>query len=230
MSLRVLSCAFAALMLLVITDCVLDLDALTAGTGGAGGGATVATASSVGSSAATGGTGGTGGAGGMGGMAGAGNVPSGALTVEYKVQVPYLTNDDTLKPHFKIINVSAADIPLDDITVHYWYTNEGVTSEVFNCDYAMPNVCGQADGDFFVHSPSHPEANRDMQLSFMNSGVTLVATGGTQEIHTRAQATANFMEMGDYSYDATEPDAFVEAPTITAYVNGELAWGTEPLP
>jgi hypothetical protein len=231
MTLGALSRAVPALALLGMTGCTLDLDVLTAGTVGSGGsgGSVSSSTATTGGMAGMGGVGGMGG-GGMGGEAGAGNMPSLDLRVQHAVQLPYLPLDNTLKPRIKIINESPSDIPLDQVTVRYWYTNENITQEQFNCDFSTPNVCAATSAVFTVVNPAVKNANRYMELRFMNSSVTLLASGGSVEIHTRAQATVagDYDETNDYSYDATTTDTFQDSTVITAYVMGELAWGFEP--
>src|SRR5215468_2324311 len=58
------------------------------------------------------------------------------LRVQYRVADPNSPNDNQIKPHLNIVNGGTAAVPLSELTIRYWYTNDGNQPQVYDCDYA----------------------------------------------------------------------------------------------
>src|SRR5262245_25823101 len=58
------------------------------------------------------------------------------LRLQYRVADPTSPNDNQIKPHLNIVNGGTTTVPLSELTIRYWYTNDGTQPQVFDCDWA----------------------------------------------------------------------------------------------
>src|SRR5262245_27617388 len=58
------------------------------------------------------------------------------LRVQYRVADPTSPGDNQIKAHLNIVNAGTTSVPLSELTIRYWYTNEGNRPQVYDCDYA----------------------------------------------------------------------------------------------
>src|SRR5215475_12480900 len=151
------------------------------------------------------------------------------LRLQYRVADPNSPNDNQIKPHFNIVNGGTTAVPLSELTIRYWYTNDGSQPQVYDCDFATRG-CANISASF-VSIPAVTGANTYLQLSFSAGAGSLAAGQQSGEIQTRLhnQNWSNYTEGNDYSYDATKT-AFADWTRVTLYRNGTLVWGTEPTP
>jgi endoglucanase len=151
------------------------------------------------------------------------------LRVQYRVADPNSPNDNQIKPHFNIVNSGTTTVPLSELTVRYWYTNDGSQPQVFDCDWASRG-CSNISASF-VSIPAVTGANTYLQLSFSAGAGSLAPGQQSGEIQTRLhnQNWSNYTEGNDYSYDATKT-SFADWNRVALYRNGTLVWGTEPTP
>src|SRR5262245_12377817 len=133
-----------------------------------------------------------------------------------------------MKPPFNILNGGATTVPLSELTIRYWYTNDGSQPQVYDCDYASRG-CSNISASF-VSIPAVTGANTYLQLSFSAGAGSLTPGQQSGEIQTRlhSQNWSNYTEGNDYSYDATKT-SFADWTRVTLYRNGTLVWGTEPV-
>jgi hypothetical protein len=185
-----------------------------------------------------GGTGGLAGAGGMGGAGGSGgSVPT--LTPEQiaasDVVVYYtVTNTDdmgSIQCNISVVNRNTAErLPLTEVTLRYWYDNDGFTTPIFQNYYNGPSVAATgADADKPVFTVGTDGDYTYVEIS-MPSGADIPDPANNYEGATDIQ----FEIMGD-AYDQTndwsfDPTSGTRAlnPHITAYRLGVLLWGIEP--
>lgn len=149
---------------------------------------------------------------------------AGDLVVQYRVS-DGAPGDQDIRAQFNLINDGSTAIPLEELTLRYWYTKETEPAvEEFHCDYAR--IGSQLVMGSF-HDTDLPGVDRYMELSF--SGGTLPAGGDTGEIQTRwnTQGWPNYDESDDYSYDGTVTQ-YEDWERVTLYLNGTLIWGAEP--
>ena len=151
------------------------------------------------------------------------------LRLQYRVADPNSPNDNQIKPHFNIVNGGTTAVPLSELTIRYWYTNDGSQPQVFDCDFASRG-CSNISASF-VTIPAVTGANTYLQLSFGAGAGSLAAGQQSGEIQARlhSQNWSNYTEGDDYSYDATKT-SFADWTRVTLYRNGALVWGTEPVP
>ncbi|HEY7371408.1 MAG TPA: cellulose binding domain-containing protein, partial [Polyangia bacterium] len=207
----------------------------TGGRGGAGGtGGSVGGrggAGGTGGSAGSGGTGGmagsagTGGAGGMGGASGTGG--SSGLKVQYRT-ADINPADNQAKPVLSVVNASGAAVPLSELKLRYWYTNEGGIAQTSYCDWAQVN-CANVTRAFVPVSPTRPNADTYLEVGFTAAAGSVNAGAATGEIQLRMNKNdwSNYNESNDHSYDVTKT-ALADWSKVTLYRNGVLVWGTEP--
>jgi hypothetical protein len=148
--------------------------------------------------------------------------------VQYKVGDPGQPTDNAIKPQVVIFNDNTVSVPLDQLTLRYWFTAETGAASQFWCDYAMVgnnNVIGSVVG---LASP-RAGANRYIQVSFSPGAGSLFPLGSSGQIQTRVSQVdwSNFNELDDYSYNSNDT-SFMNSDHVTLYRNGTLVWGTEP--
>src|SRR5499426_4124914 len=150
------------------------------------------------------------------------------LRLQYRVADPNSPNDNQIKPHFNIVNGGTTTVPLSELTIRYWYTNDGSQPQVYDCDFASRG-CSNISASF-VTIPAVTGANTYLQLSFSAGAGSLTPGQQSGEIQTRlhSQNWSNYTEGNDYSYDATKT-SFADWTRVTLYRNGTLVWGTEPV-
>jgi hypothetical protein len=148
------------------------------------------------------------------------------LVVEYATTTTSSTTQD-IRPHVDIYNNGMSPENLAALTVRYWFTADGSTSQAFACDYAMIG-CGSVQATFVTMAMPKNEADHYMELSF--TGGSIAAGDHTGEIQARFHDTnyqVTFTQTNDYSFDPTKT-MYAPWANITLYRNGTLVWGTEP--
>jgi hypothetical protein len=208
------------------------------GSGGAtGGGGLKATggATGTGSGGGSGGTTATGGVTGTGGT-GAAACSGCKVTVTSECQ----TGADTKTIHLTVdvLDGSLAALPLAAVTFRYWFVlGETTAPPELAIDYAQMFQNGAGITSRFVGlSPAVTGANEYLEIGFAAGAPTLTGFADTGQIQLRFFGANNadsfdLDQTMDYSYRACGADAsagFTNAPNITGYINGVLAWGTEP--
>lgn len=197
------------------------VDGLAGGAGseGAAGAATAGAAGSVG-------TAGGAGASGAAGSAGSDTGPS--LVVQYR-RPDRSACDNQIRAHLRVVNRGPAPVPLDRITLRYYFSSDQGTPEfVAFCDYA---VLGCARLHYARIAPSDSGTSHYyLEVGFTKAAGTLRPGADTGEIQLRlAQADwANFDEYDDYSYDRQGHLAFGDWARVPLYSGSILTWGTPP--
>lgn len=145
--------------------------------------------------------------------------PTGQITVRYaNDESDTVTN--SLKPKLFIDNSGTSPIDLGTLTVRYWYSDE--TGQPQQATVYWSNVASATIAPTFVSgAPSDA-------FEFAFSSGTL-APGAFVQMHLGINASnwANYDQSNDHSFIATAA-APVANTNITAYLGGQLVWGTEP--
>jgi hypothetical protein len=159
------------------------------------------------------------------------------LKVQYKSSTT-AASTTTIGPDLNIVNEGAAG-DLANIKIHYYFTAEGDTSLEFDSDYAGYFNSGMTGfgatdvtGAFVaMGANATPYADTYLEISFASASLPANATVSVNfRVHDRAFATT-YSQTNDWSFFSnTNSASYVDAPYITAYVNGALAWGIEPGP
>ena len=226
------------------------------GTPGAAAGS-AGSAGTSGSSGASGASGGAGTAGTTSGSAGttsgtSGSAASGAdsgpaivltpssLEVLFAVMSGNATNHAEFE--LDVVNHASTAIALSDVTLRYWFTADGNTlSTIYFQTYYSANVStntminADVSGTFASAPAANVSATSDsyMELSFSAAAGSLPTNGkATVQCSWDGPGPNVYMDMfdeaNDYSFDANDTAAPVQAPYVTAYVGGVLVWGIEP--
>src|SRR5262249_61759661 len=58
------------------------------------------------------------------------------LRLQYRVADPNSPNDNQIKPHFNIVNGGTTTVPLSELTIRYWDTNDGSQPQGYDFDFA----------------------------------------------------------------------------------------------
>ena len=115
------------------------------------------------------------------------------------------------------------------VTVRYWFTKDsGASTYNSFCD-STASVCSTLTKSVTNLSPARTNANAYLQVGFTGAAGSLAAgaTGGELKLRVQKTDSSNFSETNDYSYRASSP-SYIDWNKVTVYVNGVLAWGTEP--
>jgi hypothetical protein len=154
-----------------------------------------------------------------------------AVPVTEDLEVEYETRagspvDDTMVPTIKINDIGNAEVDLRRVTVRYWFTKDTTTQALLGfCDSAIIG-CSKISLTFVPVSPVRPKADTYIEVRF--TGGVIPAEGTTGEIQLRVNKAdhSDFDERNDYSWDNIHK--FELNPRITAYIDGQLVWGTPP--
>ncbi|MGY1526033.1 cellulase family glycosylhydrolase [Streptomyces sp. MN3] len=151
-------------------------------------------------------------------------VPSGDLTVLARSNDD-TTGDNALRPHLRIVNSGDRPVDLTDVTVRYWFTRDGGATVNAWCDHAALGCAGLR---LKTVNLAEPLDGADAYLEVSFTGGSLEPGAHTGDIQLRASKSdwSNFDETDDHSH--TSAGSYSEAPRITAYLAGDLAWGGEP--
>src|SRR5262249_31484015 len=74
------------------------------------------------------------------------------LRLQYRAADPNSPNDNQIKPHFNIVNGGTTTVPLSELTIRYWYTNDGSQPQVYDCDFASRG-CSNISASFLSIPP-----------------------------------------------------------------------------
>ncbi len=152
------------------------------------------------------------------------NVDSQVLYVEYKNAVAPETINE-IKPHFKLINNSSQDVDYKDLSIRYWFTQEGDTGMNYFSEFSKigsSNVKGE-----FVNVNGN---DYYMELTFDAAAGKLISQSNSGRIETK-MAKKDWSPLDatdDYSFIASQID-FAKSDKITLYLKGQLIGGIEPL-
>jgi hypothetical protein len=149
------------------------------------------------------------------------------VTAQYETSAAGATSS-TLSNQVELVNTGSTAVPLSNLTVRYWFTEDGTQPLTYSCDYA-PVGCANITGTFAAVSPAVTGADHYLQLSFAAAAGSLAPGANTGGIQNRIYQSsfATMTQTNDYSFNASDA-SFTANPHITVYNNGTLIYGTEP--
>jgi len=131
---------------------------------------------------------------------------------------------------FQVQNDDTKDIPLERVTVRYWYVRDDGKWQSFNCHYAVPgseNITGS-----MVRIPLSTALEKTdfySEIGF-KSGAGTISPGeksGEVQISINKFDNSQYNQSNDYSFNPSMAD-YEKNVNITGYVNGVLVFGTDP--
>jgi hypothetical protein len=160
-----------------------------------------------------------------------------ALKVQYQAGTA-ASPTTSIQPNLNVYNEGSNAIDLTAIRVHYYFNADGCTSLMFECFYAGYTSgatgveCPGSIGATFVPLGANatPTADTYLEISFaagsLPPGAAVSVNSG---IHDANNYATKFTQTNDWSFFSyTGSAGYVDAPYVTAYVAGTLAWGIEP--
>jgi hypothetical protein len=128
----------------------------------------------------------------------------------------------------QILNDGPAAVPLDELTLRYWYTADNGRPQQYWCDYAK---IGSKNVLHEFRKPAQLTATADcrLEITFAPGAGSIPPGESSGDIQCRAAHDdwSNYNFANDYSHDGAKT-AFTDWPRITLYRNGKLVWGVEP--
>lgn len=135
---------------------------------------------------------------------------------------------NAIRATINIKNTGSVPVNLSDIKVRYWFTKDGNSDNSFTCEYA---VCGAEKVMGKINSISNPVEGADSycEISFADSAGKLAPGASTGNMPFRIDSTAAYDQTNDYSYNSKLANELGDNTKLSAYVKGELKYGTEPV-
>jgi rhamnogalacturonan endolyase len=134
------------------------------------------------------------------------------------------TSTNTLYLNFNLVNTGTDPIPLSNVKMRYYFTNDGTQANSFACDWASAgssNITGT-----FVTITAVTGSDRYIEVGFGNSAGTLAAGASTEaKIRVWKSDWSNFDQSNDYSFNATNT-SYVDWSKVPVYISDTLCWGT----
>ena len=130
--------------------------------------------------------------------------------------------DNKIAPQLILTNTGNQGVDYDRLSLRYWFTPETAAALRYAIDYSQLTRAGITgtfvDGRYF-------------EVTFSSTLGQLAALSSTGEMRFRLfkQDWSAFDEKDDYSY-SDQVQEYAENARVTAYLDGVLAWGTEPVP
>ena len=149
----------------------------------------------------------------------------GEVASKVEISVSNGSENNAVKPVFKVTNTSSAPLDLTTLKLKYYYTSDGEEAQNFNCYYAGTTngtykaLTQNVVGEIKKLSPAGNNADSYIQVTF--NGGTLEA-GQTMEVQASVNKEnwQNYDQSNDYSYNSSNK--------VTAYADNKLICGTEP--
>jgi Cellulose binding domain len=149
------------------------------------------------------------------------------------------SDTQTIRVVVDVEDAAISPLALADVTFRYWFVMGTPTdTPMLTIDYAQISMTAGATitSKFAAVSPARTGANEYLEVGFGPNTPPLTLFGDTGQIQLRFFGSNNnnmfdLDQKSDYSYQAcgaSASTAYNSAPTITGYINGTLAWGTEP--
>ena len=149
------------------------------------------------------------------------------LKVQLDKNNPIKPTDAWLENNIRVVNTGTDPVPLEEITVRYWFTIDGPQQLLHpNCLVADPG-CENVIVSYTPLDPARPGADYYVEYGFDAAAGNLLSSDPADfEINSQKDDWQDFDENDDYSYGT--PMTYTDWPQITAYRNGVLVWGLEP--
>lgn len=130
--------------------------------------------------------------------------------------------NNSISFNVQLSNNGTSNLQLSDVTMRYYFTNEGDKENFLACDYS-PVGAQNVTGEFIDTADG-----RYIEIGFTEDAGQLAAGQSVSAVMRAWKSDwSEFSQADDYSFNPSATD-YVESKTITAYINGQLVWGVEP--
>jgi hypothetical protein len=145
--------------------------------------------------------------------------------------------NNTIFTRVRIFNDGTTNVDIKDITVKYWYANDGVTPEAVDIDYAGEMSSGRyikpnTHTVLTALSPERAGQNRALTVTF-DAGAGALRPSTVKDSYVQAHLRVhkddyrmNYNQANDYSYG--DHDWYKDWPKVAVYYKGVIVWGSEP--
>jgi hypothetical protein len=164
--------------------------------------------------------------------------PIAGFSVLYANGATMATNSSVIKCVLSIVNNSGQSVPLTELTLRYYYTNEITNTTKIDTNYAHASG-GQTYADLtnliskqsVVLTPAKTNANAYVEIGFMAGSPNIVSGDVPTEVDWQIHQTDYnqlYTQSNDYSFDASKTSAQAW-DHVALYRNGTtLLWGVPP--
>ena len=146
-----------------------------------------------------------------------------ALSVQYATGDQELQNN-VMKPFVQVVNTGNVPLERSNVTVRYWFSRDTESEFDAYCDYAQIG-CDRVNLSI-VPVTGRPGVDAYLEVAFDPGQVDVDDSSGPIEVRVQRSDWGQLDESNDYSH-GTNP-VFESSTKVTAYLRGELVWGSEP--
>ena len=157
--------------------------------------------------------------------------PNATPDKDTSVKVLYKCGADTkntIRATISIINNGTVPVNLSDIEVRYWFTSDGNSQNSFTCEYSAIGA-EKITGTISAIDNAVSDADTYCEISFTKDAGKLVPGVASGDIPFRIESESEYDKENDYSFDSKIASNLGDNNKITAYVNGVLKYGIEPV-
>jgi hypothetical protein len=183
-----------------------------------------------GSSDGTGGSSGASGASAGGSAGGPIAMPQNGITVRFKAAETNTTAPVSgIEGEMHIVNTDGASIPLNELKVRYYFTNEMTVTPSFESRWGQLQSNNSMSFTFtgVISALPTPQANADSYIEFSYNDALSLDPGKRAVAAFRvwdATGQQKFLQDNDYSFTPTE----IDSDKIVLLHNGVIIWGVAP--
>ncbi|HEX3046055.1 MAG TPA: cellulose binding domain-containing protein, partial [Bacillota bacterium] len=152
-----------------------------------------------------------------------------SIRILYKCNITDTTSN-TLGPWFKVYNDGPDPLTLSQVKIRYWYSRDILANQISVCDWAQVGISNVTHECKPKYNPPNG-ANYYLEVGFTAGAGTVASGSNSGEIQFRINDGGwnNYNQSNDYSFNGTMT-SFQQNTKVTAYINAELDYGTEPAP
>ncbi len=129
-----------------------------------------------------------------------------------------------LRPWFEIDNLLEESVPLEQLTLRYYYTIEDAAAEGWDCFlYDGADSCADLEVTF-----AGTEMEHYFEIGFTAGELPFGGDSGEIKIGVYKDGFSKYKQTDDYSYTSCDVTALGPCDAVTLYRNDQLVWGTPP--